>query len=36
VLRRVQAGDFPPPRRHDSTIDGALEAVCLKAMALPP
>jgi eukaryotic-like serine/threonine-protein kinase len=34
VLRRVQAGDFPPPRRVDPTIDRALEAVCLKAMAL--
>jgi eukaryotic-like serine/threonine-protein kinase len=36
VLRRVQAGDFPPPRRVDPTIDRALEAVCLKAMALDP
>ena len=36
VLRRVQAGDFPPPRRIDPTIDRALEAVCLKAMALDP
>jgi serine/threonine-protein kinase len=36
VLCRVQAGDFPPPRRHDPTLDGALEAVCLKAMAARP
>ncbi len=36
VLRRVQAGDFPPPRRLDPTIDRALEAVCLKAMAIDP
>jgi tetratricopeptide (TPR) repeat protein/tRNA A-37 threonylcarbamoyl transferase component Bud32 len=36
VLRRVQAGDFPPPRRLDPTIDRALEAICLKAMANKP
>jgi serine/threonine-protein kinase len=34
VLRAVQTGDFPPPRRLDPAIDPALEAVCLKAMAL--
>jgi serine/threonine-protein kinase len=34
VLRAVQTGDFPPPRRLDPSIDPALEAVCLKAMAL--
>ena len=33
VLRAVQAGDFPPPRPVDPSIDPALEAVCLKAMA---
>ena len=27
-------GDFPPPRQLDPSIDRALEAVCLKAMAL--
>jgi tetratricopeptide (TPR) repeat protein len=36
VLRRVQVGDFPPPRQLDSTIDRAVEAVCLKAMATDP
>jgi serine/threonine protein kinase len=36
VLRRVQAGEFPPPRLVDPTLDRALEAVCLKAMALRP
>jgi serine/threonine-protein kinase len=36
VLRGVQKGDFPPPRRLDPAIDPALEAVCLKAMALRP
>jgi serine/threonine protein kinase len=36
VLRAVERGDFPAPRRHDPTIDPALEAVCLKAMALNP
>jgi serine/threonine-protein kinase len=34
VLRAVQKGDFSPPRRLDPGIDPALEAVCLKAMAL--
>jgi serine/threonine-protein kinase len=36
VLRAVQRGDFPPPRRLDPAIDPALEAVCLEAMALRP
>jgi serine/threonine protein kinase len=36
VLRRVQADDFPPPRRLDPSLDRALQAVCLKAMALEP
>ena len=36
VLRAVQRGEFPPPRRLDPTIDPALEAVCLKAMAHRP
>jgi eukaryotic-like serine/threonine-protein kinase len=36
VLRAAQRGEFAPPRRHDATIDPALEAVCLKAMAHRP
>jgi tetratricopeptide (TPR) repeat protein/tRNA A-37 threonylcarbamoyl transferase component Bud32 len=36
VIRRVQSGDFPRPRAIDPSIDPALEAVCLKAMALEP
>jgi serine/threonine-protein kinase len=36
VLRAVQKGEFSPPRSVDSTIDRALEAVCLKAMAMKP
>ena len=36
VLDDVRAGAFPPPRRLDPTVDRALEAVCLKAMALKP
>jgi serine/threonine-protein kinase len=36
VIRNVQRGAFPPPRQFDSSIDRALEAVCLKAMALKP
>ncbi len=36
VLHRVQEGDFPPPRRVNPCVPEALEAVCLKAMALLP
>ncbi len=36
VIRGVQKGVFPPPRQIDPSIDPALEAVCLKAMALKP
>jgi tetratricopeptide (TPR) repeat protein len=36
VLRAVQRGEFPPPRQLDPALDRALEAVCLKAMALRP
>jgi serine/threonine-protein kinase len=34
VIPRVQRGDFRPPRDLDPAIDRALQAVCLKAMAL--
>src|SRR5262245_48294648 len=34
VLRKVQQGDFPPPRQVKSEVPVALEAVCLMAMAL--
>ncbi|HKI21128.1 MAG TPA: tetratricopeptide repeat protein, partial [Isosphaeraceae bacterium] len=34
VLRAVRLGEFAPPRQVDPAIDRALEAVCLKAMAL--
>jgi serine/threonine-protein kinase len=36
VLRRVQRGEFTSPRQHDPSIDKALEAVCLKALAVKP
>jgi serine/threonine-protein kinase len=36
VLRAVQKGSFAPPRQVDPAIDPALEAICLKAMALKP
>jgi serine/threonine-protein kinase len=36
VLCKVQRGEFPRPRRLDASIDPALEAICLKAMALNP
>jgi serine/threonine-protein kinase len=34
VLRQVQKGSFPPPRQVKPSVPAALEAVCLKAMAL--
>ena len=36
ILRRVQAGDFRPPREVDPALDKRLEAVCPKAMATKP
>jgi serine/threonine protein kinase/tetratricopeptide (TPR) repeat protein len=36
VIPAVQKGEFRPPRAIDPTIDRALEAVCLQAMALKP
>jgi WD40 repeat protein/serine/threonine protein kinase/orotate phosphoribosyltransferase len=36
VLPRVQRGVFPAPRRLRRSIDPALEAICLKAMARQP
>jgi serine/threonine-protein kinase len=36
ALRAVEKGEFLRPRHLDPTIDRALEAVCLKAMALRP
>jgi tetratricopeptide (TPR) repeat protein len=36
VIPAVQKGEFRPPRAVDPSIDPALEAVCLKAMALRP
>ena len=36
VLRKVQKGDFLRPRQLDPSIDPALEAICLKAMATRP
>jgi WD40 repeat protein/serine/threonine protein kinase len=36
VLAKVQRGEFPAPRRVQPAVDAALEAICLKAMALEP
>jgi serine/threonine protein kinase/tetratricopeptide (TPR) repeat protein len=36
VLGKVRSGEFPPPRAVNRAIDPALEAICLKAMALVP
>jgi WD40 repeat protein len=36
VLQRVRRGIFPAPRRLRRSIDAALEAICLKAMAKDP
>jgi WD40 repeat protein/tRNA A-37 threonylcarbamoyl transferase component Bud32 len=36
ILQRVRRGVFPAPRRLRRSIDPALEAACMKAMALEP
>ncbi|MFI5455919.1 MAG: serine/threonine-protein kinase [Isosphaerales bacterium] len=36
ILRAVQEGQFARPSQHDSALDKALEAICLKAMAKEP
>jgi serine/threonine-protein kinase len=36
VLQKVQRGDFPRPCQVKKTVPPALEAVCLKAMAVKP
>jgi len=36
VLAAVRRGEFPPPRRVRPPVPRALEAICLKAMALEP
>jgi len=36
VLEAVWLGGFPRPSKHDASIDRALEAICLKAMARSP
>ncbi len=36
LLAKIQAGEFPHPRTLAPWIDPALEAICLKAMALRP
>jgi formylglycine-generating enzyme required for sulfatase activity/tRNA A-37 threonylcarbamoyl transferase component Bud32 len=33
VIQKVLRGEFPPPRQVDRKVPGALEAICLKAMA---
>jgi WD40 repeat protein len=36
LLCQVQQGEFPPPRQVKGAVPAALEAICLKAMALRP
>jgi serine/threonine protein kinase len=36
VIPAVQKGEFPPPRAIEPPLDRALEAICLKSMALRP
>jgi WD40 repeat protein/serine/threonine protein kinase len=36
LIDRVRLGEFPPPRKVNARVPHALEAVCLKAMALRP
>ncbi|MGP0069030.1 MAG: protein kinase domain-containing protein [Isosphaeraceae bacterium] len=36
LLRKVERGDFAPPRQLKGWVDPALEAICLKAMSTEP
>ncbi len=36
IIARVRRGEFAPPRAVNPSIDRALEAICLKAMAMRP
>ena len=36
MLQRVQRGEFPRPRELNRSLPAALEAICLRAMALKP
>jgi serine/threonine-protein kinase len=36
LLQKVQRGEFPPPSQYKSGVPRALEAICLKALALKP
>jgi serine/threonine protein kinase/predicted Zn-dependent protease len=36
LLSHVQLGEFPTPRQRNADVPPALEAICLKAMALKP
>src|SRR5262249_39143317 len=36
LLERVRTGDFPSPRQVDHRVHPALDAICLRAMALLP
>ncbi len=36
ILKKVQMGDFPSPRRIQSATPKPLESICLRAMALQP
>jgi serine/threonine-protein kinase len=36
IRARIIRGEFPPPRRINPSVPPALEAICLKAMALRP
>jgi WD40 repeat protein/tRNA A-37 threonylcarbamoyl transferase component Bud32 len=36
LLRKVERGEFPPPRSVNAQVDRTLDAICRKAMALRP
>jgi eukaryotic-like serine/threonine-protein kinase len=36
TIKKVVAGDFPPPRSVDRSVPAPLESICLKAMARDP
>lgn len=36
IRQQILSGDFPPPTQHQRRLSKAIEAICLKAMALDP
>ena len=36
LIRKIEAGDFPPPRQVRAELDKSLEAICLRALSRKP